>query len=533
MVDRAVKARELLERGAYLEAADCFLQVGEYASAARAFTCAKDYRRAAASFERAQLPLDAARLLMLLREWGKAAELYTLAGDHSRAELARQQLAPPPAPPPPPVAPAAARAAQAAPAAPAPAAVVWPEGAIWSALRSGDPARAAELYLKPGAPSGWQLLEETRSAPVGRALAEAFVLARDFALAGETFRRLKDDNRAAQCLSQAGLHEEAADLFMRAGQKLLAAQHLEKARAWDQAASVYQEAGRPLEAARCYEKNDDPVKAAALYLKDRKPDLALPLLQSIPPSHKSFAACRLLAGKILFQKGERAVALALLAPLLEGEPKSDEGLETFYQTAVLLEQGGEPERAREAYARLQQIRFDYRDVRVRLETLGRATVPPPPVTTVILPLEPSLDLAPLRNCSLFDRLDMDDLRRLASIGRETAVAAGTVFVEANQHTDGLSVVLSGGLTITPDPSKRDLAVGFLAPGDYVGLGSLIQGPPQANALVAQNGTRLLRWSAADIETALQTQPELGVKFYRSVAEHVARKFAAETGRPQR
>jgi len=527
MVDRAVKARELLERGAYLEAADCFFQVGEYASAARAFTCAKDYRRAAASFERAQLPLDAARLFMLLREWAKAAELYALAGDTTRADLARQQLAPPPKPAP-------AVPARPAPAAapPAPPVVDWPEGPIWTALKGGDPARAAELYLKPGGPSGWQLLDETRSATAGRALAEAFVLARDFALAGETFRRLKDDNRAAQCLSQAGLHEEAADLFMRAGQKLLAAQHLEKARAWDHAATVYQDAGRPLEAARCYEKNDDPVKAAALYLKDRKPDLALPLLQSVPPAHKSFAACRLLAGKILFQKGENAVAAALLAPLLEGDPKSDDALETFYQTAVLLEQGGEPERAKEAYMRLQQIRFDFKDVRVRLEALGKTSAPPP-VTTVILPAEPPLDLGPLRNCSLFDRLDTDDLRRLASIGRETTLAAGTVVVGANQHADGLSVVLSGGLTITPDPTNRDLAVGFLAPGDYVGLGSLVQGPPQANAIVAQNGTRLLRWSAADLEEALQTQPELGVKFYRSVAEHVARKFAAETGRPGR
>ena len=44
MADQPVSARDLLERGAYTEAAEAFLAVGEYASAARAFVCAKAFQ---------------------------------------------------------------------------------------------------------------------------------------------------------------------------------------------------------------------------------------------------------------------------------------------------------------------------------------------------------------------------------------------------------------------------------------------------------------------------------------------------------
>ena len=89
------------------------------------------------------------------------------------------------------------------------------------------------------------------------------------------------------------------------------------------------------------------------------------------------------------------------------------------------------------------------------------------------------------------------------------------------------VVLSGGVTITPDPSNPDVASGFLGPGDYVGLGSLLSGPPQPNALVAQQGTRLLVLPLAALDSLLSAEPEMGMRFYRSVAEHLIQTLMAE------
>ncbi len=520
--DRSVKARAFLESGAYLPAAEAFMAAGEFASAARAFVCAKEYPRAAECFERAHKPLDAARRYMLLKKWDRAALLFERAGDAVRAQLARQQATLGPALP----------GAGTSPKAP-PAAGTWPPGDLWRSLAAGDTQGAVQVYTRSGGPSGWTLLGEASGTAPLKALAEMLFTARDYALAAEAFRRLEDDPRAAQCLSLAGLHGEAADLYARCGQRLLAAQHLEKAHAWDHAAALYRDEGRFLDAARCHEKDDEPVKAAGMYLREKKPDLALPLLQAVPPAHRAFAQCRLLAGKILFQKGEREVALSLLGPLLQHEAKGDEAFETLYQVALLLEQAGEAERARGVYLGLQKARFGYKDVSARLEKLAQVPPPPKPSSPPAAGREAgpaAPDVTPLRDCTLFNRLDLEELRRLLSVGRELRCAPGQVVLRGGQASEGLFVVLEGGLTITPNPERSDVAVGFLGPGDFVGLGSLVQGPPQPNALVATAGTRLLSLSAQTLEALTSSQPELGMKLFRSVAEHLCQTLVAESQR---
>ena len=523
MVDRMVKARELLERGAYVEAAEAFLSVGEHASAARAFVCAKAYRRAAECYEKARKPLDAARLYLQVREWRRAADLYAQAGDNLRADLALQQLNQE----------AEAQKRQAkgprpeVPRGPFPPGEPVPDGETWQAIAHGDFDAAAKSYLKPGHKTGWMMLDEARSDAVMKALGETLFLARDYAVSAEAFKRSGDDLRSAQCLSLAGLNEEAADLYMRCGQRLLAAQHLEKARAWDQAATIYQKDNLFLEAARCHEKDDEPGKAAALYLKAKKPDLALPLLQAVPPGHRHFAQCRLLAAKILFQKGQKDLAMALLDPLLKSEAKGEEGMELLYQIGTLFEQAGETERAKQVFLSLQKLRFDFKDVSAHLESLEKARVRPPAPSQETAAVDNSGSFAHFRDCSLFGRLDLDGLRRLHGAGQEVKCTPGYVLLKVGEKAEGLFVVLEGGLTITSDPENPSVAVGFLGPGDYVGLGSLVAGPPQTNYFVAQGGTRLLFMPTEAIEAILATDPQLGYRLFRSISENLVHTLMAE------
>ena len=116
------------------------------------------------------------------------------------------------------------------------------------------------------------------------------------------------------------------------------------------------------------------------------------------------------------------------------------------------------------------------------------------------------------------------------IGKTGECKPGKVILKAGEVAAGLMVVLSGGITITPDPSNPDVASGFLGPGDYVGLGSLLNGPPQPNALVAQKGTRLLVLPLGALESLLSAEPELGLRFYRSVAEHLVQTLMAGKAR---
>jgi tetratricopeptide (TPR) repeat protein len=548
---QAARARKLLEAGAFAEAAAVFIETGEHASAARAFAAAKDFAKAAAWYEKARKPADAARCWFAIRDWRKAAELYAQAGDTLRAELALEQLkkeqgasAPPRTEP----TGAGARVPVPAPGPPAEADSAWPEGELWQAIRAGDTAAAAELYLKGDSGRGWSLVGEATAPEALRGLAETLFQARDYAEAAEAFQKAGEVLRCAQCLSLAGLNEDAAHHFYNLGMRIEAAQHLEKAHAWDQAATIYLREERYLEAARCHEKDDEPVKAAAVYLKARQPDLALPLLQSVAPAHPSFIQCRLLAGKIFFQKRQTDLALSMLSPLLENLSPQEESLETFYQAAVLMEMGGAVEKARDAYRRLQETRFGYRDVTGRMEKLPAAgapaapPAPPPPVIAAPAVARPAPaaprppaedappDLAPLRACSLFGQLGNEDLRRIWLAGKTGACRPGRVLLKAGEVAPGLMVVLSGGITITPDPGNPNLATGYLGPGDYLGLGSLLKGPPPENAMVAQKDTRLLVLSPAAVETLLSTDAEMGMRFYRSVAEHLVQTLIVEHGR---
>lgn len=520
--EKTTRARELLESGRFAEAAEMFVASGEMAAAARAFLSAKEYFRAAECYEKALKPLDAARLFFQTRHWGRAAALYAQGGDTLRAELATEQLN--------------KELSLAAPQAPrqrdAPD-VPWPAGAIWRAIRAGDINAAVKIYLGEGSRSGWELMAETQSPEVLKALAETLFQARDHAVAAEAFHKAGEMPRAAQCLSLAGLNEEAAHAYFNLGEKILAAQHLEKAHVWDQAAQIYLQEGLHLDAARCHERGDDPVKAAGMYLKAKKPDLALPLLQSIPPAHRNFAQCRLLAGKILFQKGQNALAGSMLDPLLETALTSEESRDACYQAAVLLESSGVPDRAAEAYQRLQKAHFGFRDVTRRLHQLtapGHRASPPgepaDPAPSKGKAPPPAVDLAPLRDCSLFNRLGNEDLRRIWMIGKTGECRPGKVILKAGEVAAGLMVVLSGGITITPDPANLSMASGFLRTGDYVGLGSLLQGPPQTNALVAQAGTRLLILPLGALEKLLSAEPDMGMRFYRSIAEHLVQALMA-------
>ena len=143
---------------------------------------------------------------------------------------------------------------------------------------------------------------------------------------------------------------------------------------------------------------------------------------------------------------------------------------------------------------------------------------------------PVMDLGPLRDCSLFHRLDLDELRRLWGVGKVTDLVAGAVLLKAGESSDGIFVLISGGLTITPDPTNLNLAVGFLGPSDYVGLGCLVQGPPRPNALVAQGATRLLFLPTDGLETFLSSEPDLGMRLFRSIAEHLSQTLMAQQKR---
>ena len=131
-----------------------------------------------------------------------------------------------------------------------------------------------------------------------------------------------------------------------------------------------------------------------------------------------------------------------------------------------------------------------------------------------------IETGPLRDCSLLDRLTLDDLKRLYMLGKVLEPAPGEVILKKGDRASGLFIILEGGAAISSDPTNPGLAVGFIGKGDYVGLGSLVQGPPQPNSLVAQKDTRVLFIPKDKLEQLIATELEIGLRLYRSISEHL-------------
>ena len=74
-------------------------------------------------------------------------------------------------------------------------------------------------------------------------------------------------------------------------------------------------------------------------------------------------------------------------------------------------------------------------------------------------------------------MNTDDLKRLGTVGTETAVAAGHVLIEPGQHGSGLYVVLEGTVLVEAPEGTRELG-----PGSVIG----------ERALLSADGTRTAR-----------------------------------------
>jgi thioredoxin reductase (NADPH) len=71
--------------------------------------------------------------------------------------------------------------------------------------------------------------------------------------------------------------------------------------------------------------------------------------------------------------------------------------------------------------------------------------------------------------------DTTTLAELADYGRERDVAAGEVLLQAGRATTGFFVVLDGELEVVRPDVDRDVRVGMIGPGQFVGGASLLRG----------------------------------------------------------
>ena len=103
-------------------------------------------------------------------------------------------------------------------------------------------------------------------------------------------------------------------------------------------------------------------------------DEAIPLFQAARNDPKNRAACGMYLGRCFYRKGYHNQAVSALQTALEEHKFADDDLakEMLYWLGRAQEADGEPSAARDAFGKILQLDYNYRDVRARMDALPAA-----------------------------------------------------------------------------------------------------------------------------------------------------------------
>ena len=122
----------------------------------------------------------------------------------------------------------------------------------------------------------------------------------------------------------------------------------------------------------------------------------------------------------------------------------------------------------------------------------------------------------LRDLPLFELCSKRDLRRIAALGEERTVDAGTELIREGEPGSEFFVVVEGEVEVR----RRGRRVARLGDGSYVGEIALLSRSPRTATVIASSPLRVLAIAGRDIEQLLDSIPELWLKDARALADRV-------------
>jgi ATP/ADP translocase/HEAT repeat protein len=128
----------------------------------------------------------------------------------------------------------------------------------------------------------------------------------------------------------------------------------------------------------------------------------------------------------------------------------------------------------------------------------------------------------LRRVPLFERLDPEDLQRVAAVAEERNFAPGTTLVTQGDVGNQLFVILEGRVRVDrrePDGSIRQLRT--YGPGDHVGELAVLLERPRAATVVADGEVRTLAIDGDGLRSILEERPEAAMAMLQTLAERIS------------
>jgi hypothetical protein len=130
----------------------------------------------------------------------------------------------------------------------------------------------------------------------------------------------------------------------------------------------------------------------------------------------------------------------------------------------------------------------------------------------------------LRRVPLFERLDPEDLQRVAAVADERSFATDAVIVREGEVGDELFVILEGTVRVErvePDGSTRILRT--YGPGDHVGELAVLLQRPRVATVVAETELRTLVIDGDGLTAILRERPDAAMAMLATLAERISRQ----------
>jgi CRP-like cAMP-binding protein len=122
---------------------------------------------------------------------------------------------------------------------------------------------------------------------------------------------------------------------------------------------------------------------------------------------------------------------------------------------------------------------------------------------------------------VFNGLDLEDLRRLAAIGREVILPESSVLFEQGEESDGLYIVVSGIIRIYLTAGDgREATISLLEEGEMIGEIALLDGLPRSAGAAALTDAKLIFIPHKLFSDLLDNSPKLSRQIMLMLCERL-------------
>jgi tetratricopeptide (TPR) repeat protein len=427
-------------------------------------------------------------------------------------------------------------------------------------LARGEVQQAARLYEDSGANCAKELLAEAKvaSSTTQKAMAEMFLLARDFKSAAVVFELARQLDRAASLYEQGLDFDNAARAWEAIGDRLRAAVCLERLGKVDAAIALYKQAGPSQAMAELLARQGRYYDAAMVYRHIFNLKAEIEMLRMVPATAENRVPAVLRLGELLEQYNHIDQAIGLLLDTIRTVEAARFHLPMYSQLARLLENSGRLAEAAQVRARMQNQLTPGAAPAAAAPSAPAAPIAATPAPTAIAaapaptvgpatagatPRDPFASLVDpfgnkggqaaaaqpdaytfLKDIPIFAELRGEDMRDLYRACEEVNYGSGETIVEQGVPGRGLSVIVQGDVQVRRVDVTGDTVLARLQPGSYFGELSLLDSSPTSARVVAVGPVFCLFISAERFEQFIMSHDEAARRIYRLFARTLAERL---------